>query len=71
MSYEQHGAKSEFLSQKILATALKTLNHHYQQPVLATAEEFEAAIDEVIRTHVKNMNPLFAASELAQGVAYA
>ncbi len=55
------------LHHRILAAALKKLNHYYQQSVLATGDQFREAIDDVIRQHVEGMKPLGAKAANGKG----
>jgi translation elongation factor EF-Tu-like GTPase len=69
LPFDRQDKEAKELSTRIIARALKSLNQYYKQPVLATAEEFKAAIDDVIRTTVKGMKPLFGKSEIVPEVA--
>ena len=48
------------LSHRIMGRGLSKINQHYQQPVLATPDEFRTAIDEAIVETEPAMDPLFA-----------
>lgn len=68
---QQEVDESGNMHQRLLARALKKLNHYYLTPIRATGDEFRAAIDEAIRVTYPTMTPIWATAEKKTEVAHA
>lgn len=64
-SYKKLGSseKGKSIHEQIMRSALSKLNDHYKQEVLATREQFEAAIDEAISKVQPEMTPMFGVAQ--------